>query len=811
MFFRTLMRAIRTTPLLIMSLVLAVSVGTTGMIISRSLMNVLFFDELAVPKPEQLFLISGVGRSGRQMISSSFLDGLNAQEFIQGACGFVTRQLGVGEPGQVHAAAVLGLSGKCDRTLRATPLLGRLLIPADSASGADRVVALSYNFWTKKMNSDPRVIGEAILIEGRPFRIVGVVSPPFKGLVLGFPFDVMIAAERSGDLSNMGTSSLAEDAYPCWIMVRASKSWSASVLNDYILHSWKEIRQIAADATTNVHTRGEIQQQEVQVEYGSTGIDYVLKDAYGPSIRAYYYLSLFTFFISCITYAGLLTSWYILKSNRFASQLTLGAQLSRFYTELICQCAMLVFVGTLLAVPAGLSLLLLTEHAARNTFGNLSLLLRFDRHMMTTLAGCGAAYLLTSLVTILAFFSGIRSGQLRPEQTGLNDRLRLFIRSLAMDVQLAATIAILGMTLKYMLDLEYLSHVKDGFSDSNVGIVSLAPIATQQTATIDDTRYHSELLAEILNIQNISSAALSSSPPLLGIQYPSHLYLASQSSASATADVLYATSEFITAIGSRLELGRTFLANEDGTAIVNQSLAQTLFPNKSPIDQKLMIGDQRATAKSYRIIGIAENVRLIDLHTSENPFVLLNYNASSEMQAWPTLTFRSTVDPSVVARDVLRVVAAKNREYPVWTHTLSEQKRAQLFREDMLARHSVFLAVISITLLCLGIAGITDYHIKRRRREIAICLAVGAQRRSIFTRLTSIMFLHYSVAVISGIALTGLVLRGYTSLVSIQYSTSNTKVILLDVSLTLGSLCLGMLCPFLQLVRIPMNELLRDR
>src|SRR5262249_28759753 len=66
------------------------------------------------------------------------------------------------------------------------PETGRLLIPADDVPSGNRVVALSFSYWQSRFNSDPSVVGKALMVNGQPFTILGVAQPGFHSAITGY-------------------------------------------------------------------------------------------------------------------------------------------------------------------------------------------------------------------------------------------------------------------------------------------------------------------------------------------------------------------------------------------------------------------------------------------------------------------------------------------------------------------------------------------------------------------------------------------------------------------------------------------------
>ena len=129
-------------------------------------------------------------------------------------------QVGVRWNNQPELASAELVSGNYFDTLGVQPALGRLLIPADDAAdNSNPVVALSFNYWKTRFNSDPGIVGKALLINGQPFTIIGVIDPGFKSAISGYAPKVFFPLSTT-KLVNPGMSD-SNDVRSAWLTIEA--------------------------------------------------------------------------------------------------------------------------------------------------------------------------------------------------------------------------------------------------------------------------------------------------------------------------------------------------------------------------------------------------------------------------------------------------------------------------------------------------------------------------------------------------------------------------------------------------------------
>ena len=89
--------------------------------------------------------------------------------------------------------------------LRVPPVVGRGFLPEeDRAPGQAPVIVFSEPFWRRQLGADPRIVGTAVTVNNRPFTVVGIAAPGFRGAMPHLAADAFVpmmmqAAVRSGD------------------------------------------------------------------------------------------------------------------------------------------------------------------------------------------------------------------------------------------------------------------------------------------------------------------------------------------------------------------------------------------------------------------------------------------------------------------------------------------------------------------------------------------------------------------------------------------------------------------------------------
>lgn len=195
---RQAIRAVLNTPAFsaLLVLVLAVGIGATSTIFS--VLDAVLLKPLPFPEPSRLVAIAGFVRGEEDNISLPDLRDWQAQsKTFAGLAGYSAIELtltGRGPAVSVQAAATIA---ELFRILDARPLLGRTLIPEDDQRRMP-VAVISERMWASRFNRGASVLGERLVLDGRPLTIVGVLPASFEFPVQADPIEVWVPVSAVG-------------------------------------------------------------------------------------------------------------------------------------------------------------------------------------------------------------------------------------------------------------------------------------------------------------------------------------------------------------------------------------------------------------------------------------------------------------------------------------------------------------------------------------------------------------------------------------------------------------------------------------
>lgn len=729
---RSALRQWGRTPLVTLVTLLSLVVGVGASLTLFRVVNALVFARLPVANPHELVRI--VTTHGDAMVSYRVWEEFRAaQPVLADVFAASTERFNLARGGEARIVTGAFVSGNYFDTLGVGAARGRMLAPLDDTLGAAPVAVITDGLWRRELNGAPDIVGRSIWVDNQPFEIVGVTSRRFFGLEVGRSMDVLlpIAAERL----LRGTDSRLTQPRASWLQIfgrlqpgRSREESSAALL------AW----QPALREATRPEGVDVAQHLPYPLGLADTAHGYsFLRRQYGDALVYLFAAVTFVLLIVCVNLASLVLARFSDRGRELAVRTALGANRRRLVQTLLTESIAIAAVG------AGLGLLVshwLTPILSRQL---VMPLLRGVAPALDT----GVDHLLIAITIALAVTSGIVTGlvpALRASATdplsalssGTRDTRRgtpLVMRAIVA-CQIAVSLMLMAGAALLVRSFVGLATQPSGLDADRVLVADVSgPLGgSNQTATFARLSDIASRLRGVPGVQTVSAASVT---PLSGAIAAAPLYVpGSRANAAAGASLTFnrVLPGFFDTVGTPLIAGRDFtdadVAGAAGVLIVNQEFAARHFPRGSALG-KLVTAGQR----QMYIVGVVGDARQMSLREARP--VPMAYGPMAQWMPtanFPRLRYVLRADqPDRLRAGIVAALRDVDSSFNVEFTTLANDAMLTVQRERLLAWLGGLAALLGSVIAIAGLYGTFMYAVTRRRAEIGVRMALGAERRDV--------------------------------------------------------------------------------
>jgi len=711
---------------LMVTATLALGIGANTAVFS--LLQALVLRSLPVADPSRLVVVSRNQSSLPYPLFRQFQD---RSTTLEGVMTFRTAPWRLTIANRTERITGALVSGNYFRLLGVAASLGTLIQDGDDAvvgSGGSRgpVAVLSHGFWMRKYGGDSGAIGSAILLNGRPFTIVGVAPQGFEGIEVGAAPDVFAPMALQPTLMPSLGAALSQPRNN-WLRivgrlkpdvdVRAAEAELTSLLQSYNA----EILRDPAIEKLGANWRRSLLEQRITLLPGSGGISGLRRQYSQPLFVVMAVLGL-VLLIACANIANLTLSRTTARRHELAIRLGLGASRARLIAQLLIESVLLAGTGAavgLLVARLGRDVLLTYLPFEQSLSAPL------DRNVLLfTLAVSAGTALLFGLWPALQSTKVDVAPALRDGGGAKSARVP-FRKALVVFQVSVSLIVVIGASL-FLRSLHALLTVDAGFVRENVLVASIdvAPGRAMDT--------YPRVLEEARRLPGVVAAGAADAGPLgtgtgWNIYVPGYTPKANEPRSSPW--VGFISPEYFKTMKVPLVLGRDFEDRDLGEGrplvmIVNETFARHYFGTESPVGR--MVGLDRDKL-DVEIVGVVKDAKYTGLREEPLRMVYVPYRPGP-WGAQFALHIRTAGDPSAVAGALRQSVAAIDPDAPVFNiRTVEEEIGRSLLRERLLATITSLFGGLALLLAALGLYGLLSFGVTQRTREFGIRIAVGAE------------------------------------------------------------------------------------
>jgi putative ABC transport system permease protein len=737
---RFALRQLRKAPGFTLTVVLTLALGIGATTAIFSLVEGILLRPLPFHDPDRLVLLgdhiggnTGLAVTAREI--GTYESASSAFSSIGGYMGTDFELSGGARPEEVSAAR---MTASVFPTLGVEPILGRVFTKQED-DAHEPLAVISYALWLNRFHRDPNVLGESIALDRKSYSIIGVMPRSFE-----FPL-------QSGQLDRTQLwvpMSLTADE----LTDRNAGIWGYNLVGR--LKDGVNLPQAAQD--------GDRVAQQVMRNFPAnmsgihiTGDVSLLKEyAVGnvrPLLRTLFVAVAVVLLIACINVASLLLVRAIRRRREYAVRLALGAGSGVLVRES-------VFEGLMLSVGGGLLGLAFAATAIRTALHLLpESMPRVDSISMD--GGVVAFALLVSVVTgalcsVAPAFAALRTNLTESlkegARTGTGSQSHAWLRSALVVGEIAIALVLLTVSGAFLRSFEKMRAVDPGFRPEHVLVAGYQLPLEHYSTVVSANAFNRAAIDRLSTEPGVVAVGITGALPASD-NYTAAAYTIEGASANRWklqfANFARIDGDYFRTMGITLLDGRIFTGNDRAdtplVVIVNETMAKHCWPGQRAVGKRMHVGNPKKGLPWATVVGVVADTKIGPRDKpnadqwylpTEQPAILNGAEGPGTLAraASGYITLRSALAPEQMAQTVRTAVAGIDPALalePVqpMSDVISDVEAPRRFNTDLITAFAMGALLLAVT----GIYAVVAFSVSLRTQEIAIRMALGAQRGGI--------------------------------------------------------------------------------
>ena len=730
-------------------LTLALGIGANTAIFS--FVDNVLLKPLPYPEPDRIMRVLEHLPSGP--FGTTTLDFLDWQkqtsvfEFVAGQTGWSATLTGTDRSGDADPLLLRGVrvSPSYYDLSRVKPMLGRTFLPEEDQYGRDHVVILSHDLWVNHFGEDRGIVGRTIRLDNEPYSVVGVMP--------------------AGSVFDRTAFQIAKPMGFAPFEMTRSLHWLGAFAR---LKPGVTVQQARA------------QMDALAAQFAKTYPDTnngfgIIVDPFadvlvGPQLRTSLYVLFaaagMVLLIGCANLANLALARGITREREVAVRAALGAERGRLVRQFLSENVLLSILGGAVGIGLGYAFIYWLRLEIPPYSLPAEANIQLDGDVLLFALGISILTgLLFGLAPALQLTKPDLSGSMKEGGRGATfGGARLRLQNALIIAEVAVAFVLLAGAGVLIRSFYTLQNVDTGFDSTNVLTLGLPTAPTQYPDLTQFSNYLREIRTAVESVPGVRETAFTASLPLRGsAALPMQLAGTELVNRPLRGIFFYkrVSPSYFHVLGIPVRKGRA-LTEQDVkdsplVVVINERMAQRLFPNKDPIGQRILIPQlipgKPATGPDLtcQIVGVVANEKVSALNDTTTAGV---YSPLEQSPAYnPSLAVRASIDPMTLARAIRQAVNQVNRNQAFSdVKTMDEIKAESIVSTRLQTVLLALFSAIALLLASLGIYGVISYSVAQRTHELGIRAALGADAKNLVGLVLGGGLMLTAIGLIIGVA-----------------------------------------------------------
>lgn len=626
-------------------------------------------------------------------------------------------------------------------TLGIRPALGRDFSAADDVPNGPAVCVLSHELWTTRFGQRASVVNDVIQLNGQSWQVIGIMPP-----ALTAPFQqVQVFAPRVFEITNLSAAQ-----------VEAGAGYAQAIAR---LKSGVTLEQAQAEMTSLSTAYG--QQFSTRLDAANLAVVLDYANSIVGNLKPTFYTLLgavgFVLLIACANVASLFVGRLNKRQQEIAVRQSLGATrgdiIKQFLTESLIFSAAAGLIGALLTKLSlsGLQSVLATQVPPNTVFS-------LDWRAWSFIeAAAVISAMLVGVVPALHASKPNLVGTLKDGTRGSSSAGGRKMRNLLIVGEVALSVVLLVGSSLLLLSFLSLQRTPPGFEPSGVATAFVGVPISRYTTGPTQADFFARVIEQLHANPQVISASASLGLPINGFGARAPYSVLGRDilplPKRPLAGLNAVSEDFFSTLKIPIVAGRAFTAADrdgaPGVCIINQQLANKLFPGESPLGHVLMRG--RDADVRHTIVGVIGDVKSNGVNAPVPDEVY--YPMRQLPKPAMSVIARVAGDPATLQNIIRAAVAQVDKDQPTSFFTTIDAALAQsLGVQRIVAGLTACFAVIALILAAIGLYAVVAYAVTQRTNEIGIRMALGARPGQVLSLIMTGGLKLVAIGVVIGLA-----------------------------------------------------------